>query len=196
MDVYFISYFIGENLKYFYTLDKKIRTPLDKLTKSGQITKQDQLQMKSNGPILPQFYGRLKLDNPNIPLRPIVSLPAKPTYNLSKKLFRKLNYLTESCDHSINSSIQFLEKIKNIKVEDKQMMVSFDVIALYTSISAKVATETMQQLLYSNENIKTQCSSWIELIKLCLTTYFQFNTQICEQIKGTPMGLPISGIIA
>ncbi|CAH8866949.1 unnamed protein product [Trichobilharzia szidati] len=75
-------------------------------------------------------------------------------------------------------------------------MVSFDVTALYTSISPKLAIETMQQLLYSDENTKTQLSTWIELIKLCLTTYFQFNTQIYEQIKGTPMGSPISGLIA
>nr|CAH8843561.1 unnamed protein product [Trichobilharzia regenti] len=113
--------------------------------------------MKSNGPILPRFYARPKLHKPNIHLRPIVSFPGSQTHNVSKQCFRKLKYLTESCDYSINSSIQFLEKIKNIQVEDHEIMVSFDVTALYTSLSPKLATETMQKLLYSDENIKMQC---------------------------------------
>ncbi|VDP97295.1 unnamed protein product [Trichobilharzia regenti] len=88
------------------------------------------------------------------------------------------------------------EKSKNIRVEDNEIMVPFDVTAVYTSISPKLATETMQQLLCSDKNIKSQCSIWIELIKLCHTTYFQLNTQIYKRIKGTPMGSSISGLIA
>eukprot|EP00061_Rhincodon_typus_P003761 g20908.t1 len=36
----------------------------------------------------------------------------------------------------------------------------------------------------------------LKLLDLCLTTYFTFNGQIYEQINGTPMGSPISGLIA
>ncbi|VDP98939.1 unnamed protein product [Trichobilharzia regenti] len=80
-------------------------------------------------------------------------------------------------------------------------MVFSNLAGLFAELSSSFwitssATETMQQSLYIDENIKTLCSTWIELIKLCLTTYFQFNTQIYEQIKGTPMGPPISGLIA
>nr|VZI40959.1 unnamed protein product [Spirometra erinaceieuropaei] len=34
------------------------------------------------------------------------------------------------------------------------------------------------------------------LLKFCLRTYFTFNGTIYEQVKGTPMGSPISGFIA
>ncbi|BHF67903.1 hypothetical protein SprV_0301093200 [Sparganum proliferum] len=34
------------------------------------------------------------------------------------------------------------------------------------------------------------------LLKLCLRTYFTFDGTVYEQVKGTPMGSPISGFIA
>nr|VZI35259.1 unnamed protein product [Spirometra erinaceieuropaei] len=36
----------------------------------------------------------------------------------------------------------------------------------------------------------------IQHLKFCLKTYFTFDGTIYEQVKGTPMGLPISGLIA
>eukprot|EP00061_Rhincodon_typus_P008716 g31578.t1 len=36
----------------------------------------------------------------------------------------------------------------------------------------------------------------LKLLDLCLTTNFNFNGQIYEQINGTPMGSPISGLMA
>nr|VZI42816.1 unnamed protein product [Spirometra erinaceieuropaei] len=36
----------------------------------------------------------------------------------------------------------------------------------------------------------------LQLLKLCLRTYFTFDGTIYEQVKGTPMGLPISRFIA
>nr|VZI27254.1 unnamed protein product [Spirometra erinaceieuropaei] len=36
----------------------------------------------------------------------------------------------------------------------------------------------------------------IQFLKLCLKTYFTFDRTIYEQLKGTPMGSPISGLIA
>nr|VZI17047.1 unnamed protein product [Spirometra erinaceieuropaei] len=36
----------------------------------------------------------------------------------------------------------------------------------------------------------------IELLELCLRTFFTFNNRVYEQKKGTPMGSPLSGLIA
>ncbi|VDP82021.1 unnamed protein product [Echinostoma caproni] len=35
-----------------------------------------------------------------------------------------------------------------------------------------------------------------ELMELCMQTSFKFQGEIYEQLKGTPMGSPISGFIA
>ncbi|VDK86142.1 unnamed protein product [Dibothriocephalus latus] len=36
----------------------------------------------------------------------------------------------------------------------------------------------------------------LELLRYCLKTYFTSGGQMYEQIKGTPMGFPLSGLIA
>ncbi|CAH8652603.1 unnamed protein product [Schistosoma guineensis] len=55
-------------------LDNQISKTLNKLVKAGEITKQNQWRMKSNGLVLPRFYGRPEIHKPNIPLRPIVAV--------------------------------------------------------------------------------------------------------------------------
>nr|VZI24285.1 unnamed protein product [Spirometra erinaceieuropaei] len=78
-------------------------------------------------------------------------------------------------------------------------MVSFDVTSLFTSIPKNLAIETIELLLqskYDEHENRFGHVQIIQLLKLCLRTYFTFNGTIYEQAKATPMGSPISGFIA
>ncbi|CAH8567482.1 unnamed protein product [Heterobilharzia americana] len=124
-----------------------------------------------------RFYGRPKLHKPDIPLRPIVSLLGTPTYNISRELSRKLKHLIQSCGHSIKSPTESLEKIKNINIENDELMISFDVKALYTSIEPQLAKETISLLINEDKNLsertKLKCyyyysvSNWLTSVGIC-----------------------------
>nr|VZI18613.1 unnamed protein product [Spirometra erinaceieuropaei] len=78
-------------------------------------------------------------------------------------------------------------------------MVSFDVTSLFTSIPQDLAIETVQLLLrnkYDETENRLGHAQVLQLLKFCLRTYFTFDGTIFEQVKGTPMGSPISGFIA
>ncbi|BHF82404.1 Alpha-(1,3)-fucosyltransferase 7 [Sparganum proliferum] len=108
--------------------------------------------------------------------RPIVSLKGTPTYGLAKWLFRRLKFLTAESDTTVPSSAHFLEKLK----ED-------------------LAIETIELLLqskYDEKENRLGRAQVLQLLKFCLRTYFTFDGTIYEQVKGTPMGSPISGYIA
>ncbi|VDP90819.1 unnamed protein product [Echinostoma caproni] len=45
-------------------------------------------------------------------------------------------------------------------------------------------------------NPPTESAAICELMELCMQTYFKFQGEIYEQLKGTPMESPISGFIA
>nr|VZI05075.1 unnamed protein product [Spirometra erinaceieuropaei] len=78
-------------------------------------------------------------------------------------------------------------------------MVSFDVTSLFTSIPQDLAIETIELLLqskYDETENRLGHAQILQLLKLCLRTYFTFDGTIYEQVKGTPMGSPISGFIA
>nr|VZI48171.1 unnamed protein product [Spirometra erinaceieuropaei] len=110
------------------------------------------------------------------PLRPIVSLQGTPTYGLAKWLLQRLKFLTTDLNATVSSSTQFLEKLKG-----------------------DLAVETIEVLLrekYDETENHLGHTQLIQLLKFCLKTYFTFDGTIYEQVKGTPMGSPISGLIA
>nr|VZH97849.1 unnamed protein product [Spirometra erinaceieuropaei] len=62
-----------------------------------------------------------------------------------------------------------------------------------------LAIETVELLLRSKYNATENHlghAQVLQLLKFCLRTYFTFDGTIYEQVKGTPMGSPISGFIA
>nr|VZI04385.1 unnamed protein product [Spirometra erinaceieuropaei] len=125
---------------------------------------------------LARFYGLPKVHKEGAPLRPIVSLKGTPTYGLARWLFRRLKFLTADSDTTVCSSTQFLEKLKG-----------------------DLAIETVQLLLrnkYDETENRLGHAQVLQLLKFCLRTYFTFDGTIYEQVKGTPMGSPISGFIA
>nr|VZI22108.1 unnamed protein product [Spirometra erinaceieuropaei] len=70
---------------------------------------------------------------------------------------------------------------------------------LKANCSQDLAIETIELLLQSkgDETEKRLGQAQIlQLLKLCLRIYFTFNGTIYEQLKGTPMGSPMSGFIA
>ncbi|BHF81385.1 hypothetical protein SprV_0702451500 [Sparganum proliferum] len=143
---------------------------------SGAITPTDRRMARPQDTALARFYGLPKVHKDGAPLRPIVSLKGTPTYGLAKWLFRRLKFLTAESDTTVSSSAQFLEKLKG-----------------------DLAIETIELLLqskYDETENRLGRAQVLQLLKFCLRTYFTFDGTIYEQVKGTPMGSPISGFIA
>ncbi|BHF65430.1 hypothetical protein SprV_0200844000 [Sparganum proliferum] len=158
------------------TLTREINATLLALENSGAITPADRRMARAQETALARFYGLPKVHKEGAPLRPIVSLKGTPTYGLAKWLFRRLKFLTADSDTTVCSSTQFLEKLKG-----------------------DLAIETVDLLLrskYNETENRLGHAQVLQLLKFCLKTYFTFDGTIYEQVKGTPMGSPISGFIA
>ncbi|BHF62643.1 hypothetical protein SprV_0200562800 [Sparganum proliferum] len=166
---------------------------------SGAISPIDRRMARAQETALARFYGLPKVHKEGAPLRPIVSLKGTPTYGLAKWLFQRLKFLTSDSNSTVSSSTQFLEKLKGVSLLPSDIMVSFDVTSLFTSIPQDLAVETIELLLrekYDETENRLGHAQIIQLLKFCLKTYFTFDGTIYEQVKGTPMGSPISGLIA
>nr|VZI30207.1 unnamed protein product [Spirometra erinaceieuropaei] len=136
-----------------------------------------------------------KLPNPTSPRND------KLVHNLSSKELTKdqMQFLTAESDTTVSSSTQFLEKLKGVSIHPNEVMVSFDVTSLFTFIPHDLAIETIALLLqskYDETENRLGRAQILQLLKFCLRTYFTFDGTIYEQVKGTPMGSPISGFIA
>ncbi|BHF77893.1 hypothetical protein SprV_0602100300 [Sparganum proliferum] len=74
-------------------------------------------------------------------------------------------------------------------------MVSFDVVSLFTSIPLDLANQRTEDLLKSCDT-DVPAIALLELLDLCMETNFSFDQQYHQQLKGAPMGSPISGFLA
>ena len=149
----------------------------------------------------PQLYGLPKIHKNNVPLRPIVSTIGSPCYLLAKELARILSPLAGKTETFVKNSTDFVQRTKDLTINDNDMMVSFDVTSLFTRVPIDEALLIVKDLLQEDRELDDRTplspTAVCELTKLCLRgTYFHQNGNYWEQADGAAMGSPLSPIIA
>ncbi|BHF80701.1 hypothetical protein SprV_0702382900 [Sparganum proliferum] len=112
---------------------------------------------------------------------------------------RKLSFLREGSVTSVNSASQFLADIRGKTIRPDQIMVSFDVVSLFTSIPPDLARDVLRKRLeekYDETTGPLKIQHLMQFFAFCQRTFFTFDDRTYEQIKGTPMGSPIFSLVA
>lgn len=92
------------------------------------------------------------------------------------------------CEHHIKNSEMFIEKLKEIRVGPNDILISLDVVSLFT----KVPVEDTLKLLADHFPPET-----IKLFRLVMTTtYFLYGGKFYEMTDGMAMGSPLSPAMA
>jgi hypothetical protein len=81
------------------TTVNRINKKLKSLKDQDKLNKRTYDQIRPKDATIAKFYGLPKIHKDNNPLRPIVSLPGSPTYNLSKYLADILKPLVSTSRH-------------------------------------------------------------------------------------------------
>ena len=134
-------------------------------------------------------------------MRPIISSRGSISYEVAKELARILKPLVGSSTHHIKNTGDFIQQIKEVKLQADDIITSYDVSALFTSVPIEAATKIIQRKLELDQQLHLRTNMKVEhitsLLEFCLkTTYFQFQGSFYEQINGAAMGSPISPIVA
>ncbi len=152
-----------------------------------------QKQLLSHDSRVPRMYGLPKIHKPSVPLRPIVSAIGSPTYKLAKYLTPVLGKLVGKSECYIKNSVHFVERIRSLKLDPSNLLVSFDVVSLFTNVPVDDTMQIVKDLLkddVTSEHI-------VKLTEVCLkSTHFQFRDKFYEQQSGAAMGSPLSPVIA
>ncbi|BHF72050.1 hypothetical protein SprV_0401511300 [Sparganum proliferum] len=141
-----------------------------------------------------KFYGLPKIHKPNVPPQPIVALKGSPAYNLAKWMSQKLNFLREGSVTSVNTASHFLADIREKNYSTRpnhgilRRCLTFHVHP--TRLGARRATQK-----YDETTGPLKIQHLLQLFAFCQRTFFTFNGRTYQQIKGTPMGYPISSLV-
>jgi hypothetical protein len=157
-----------------------------------------QLYPTTNSP--PKFYGLPKIHKTNMPLRPIVSSVGSLSYNSAKYLSTVLSPMVGKTEHFVKNSKHFATLIKNKQVEEDEVLISYDVSALFTSVPVDRALDIIHNKLLGDPELTTRTTmspqQVTRLLGLCLNcTYFVLEGNFYQQIHGAAMGSPVSPIV-
>ena len=172
-----------------------------KIKNEGGISEEKYKYMYPTGAGISKFYGLPKVHKAGVPLRPIVSSRGSVTYNTSKELARILKPLAGKSTFSVQNTMDFVEQVKNIRLQPQECIISYDVKALFTSVPTKPAINIIKQLLEDDKELQQRTSMTAQhiicLLEFCLTnTSFIFQGRYHKQTEGAAMGSPLSPIIA
>ena len=90
----------------------------------------------------------------------------------------------------IRGSGDFIEKMKRIgKIPEGSLLVTADVVGLYSSIPQNEGISALQQKLEEQPSIKNPTNDLVKLAEFVLKNYlFEFNDKVKQQISGTAIG--------
>ncbi|XP_037826543.1 uncharacterized protein LOC119614495 [Lucilia sericata] len=181
------------------SLQNKNNILVEKLYKLNVINLLDKNKLTTRIAIAPRIYGLPKIHKKDMPLRPICSSINSPSYNLSKYIIDILRKLTNDSIYNVRDAREFKNRIDNTRIEDDEILVSFDVVSLFPSIPINLAIKTIDRKWHMlEEHTKIPRELFMDILTFCIKDcrYFKFKDNFYEQNKGMPMGSPISPIIA
>ena len=130
----------------------------------------------------PKFYGLAKVHKQGMPLRPIVSSIGAVTYQPAKELSKILKPLVGKAPHHVHNNTDFLQHLNGIQLGPDEVIISYDVKALFTSVPIQPALTIIEILLEEDPGPQERTSMTVKniicLLKLCLrSTYVTFQNQ-------------------
>jgi len=164
-----------------FRLQTKNNTLIDKLLKLKLITKRERNNMITTTALPPRIYGLPKIHKEGIPLRPICSSMDSPSYALCKHIIKILKQITDKSTYNVKNSLSFKEKINDTHIYDDEILISFDVVSLFSSIPTDLAIDIINRKLTEIKNhtvIPKQL--FMDIIRFCVTEnrYFKFEDKI------------------
>jgi len=167
-------------------------------TSKGYISKNNYFSLLCSDGNLPRAYGLPKVHKPGFTFRIIISSIDSPTYELAQWLQKIISKnITKPYSH-IENNFQLINKLNNKIIGNSFDLISLDVISLFTNVPIDLALDGLTNRWDQIKNdTKIPMIEFIQAVKLIFdSTFFTFNNKIYKQKFGTPMGSPLSPVIA
>ena len=112
-----------------------ISKKLAELKLKDLITKQEHSSLKPNVPKTPKARLILKIHKDLLKIRLIINTQNSPIDKIAKKISKELRPLIRGGKSYTKDTKQFVDKIRNIKIEKNETMIIFDISDMYPSLT-------------------------------------------------------------
>ena len=181
-------------------LKKLIKITNETLSRTCTILNISSTSLKYSNPKLAAIYGLPKihkLGNDRKKLRPINSCTNYPTEKIAKWLVKEFSKLPKPNRRSVKNCFEFAKKVNGIKLEKGEILISFDVSALFPSIPVNETISHLRNWLLRNNVDAERTEALIDLTKLCVSNcFFTYKGEVYSQTSGLAMGSSLSPFLA
>ena len=101
----------------------------------------------------PKFYGLPKVHKAGVPLRPIVSSIGAVSYETSQELSKILKPLVGQSPYHVHNNQEFLHQLQEQKLGPDDIIMSYDVKALFTSVPIQPSIDIITKLLEKDPSL-------------------------------------------
>ena len=105
-----------------------------------------------NGCTAPKFYGLPKIHKTSTP-RPIISSRGSVTYRVAKVIAKIFKPLVGKLPHHIQSTRDFVSKIREVTLLPGEFLSSYDVTALFTSVPIDPVLNIIKNMLEQDDTL-------------------------------------------
>ena len=118
-----------------------------------------------------KFYGLPKMCNEEMPLRPLVSSIGAVTYETSKEMSRILKPLMGKSPYQVQNIKEFIQHLEGIQLSSDEIIMSYDVKALFRSVPIQLALNIIKKLLEEDTELQQRTSMTVKHITVyCIFT--------------------------
>ena len=185
----------GDNIE---KVKKAVNNELKSLCDGNKITTDMKKQLKQITPTTPIARPTLKAHKNPLKVRLIINTKGSSYYKIAKFVSRELKPLTTSATSFIKDSEQFVNKLKNIQLQEGEKIVSFDIVDMYPSLPKQDVIKEVERRILS-DSFQTKCNkeTLVRLAKISLEFMsFRIGNKYYEQAEGLFIGSPASPCFA
>ncbi|XP_073237961.1 uncharacterized protein [Porites lutea] len=132
----------------------------------------------------------------------ILSATGTYNYKLAKWLDEKLKPLSVN-EHTVNDIFVFADGLREMKIKDHEVLVSYDVSSLFTNVPVDETIESIAERAFENDwfnrehDLNITKFDLIELLRIATKNQlFQFEGNLYERVDGVAMGSPLGPLMA
>lgn len=182
----------------FYRLKTVVRAHCSDLTQVDRLVSH---LFDDSNVVFPQVYGLIKLHKKPAVLRYITPVTNWINVPVARYVAKFLQPYVEKLYWILSSSTDLINLAQNECFGDSVFIGSWDVQDMYPQIDQTEAVGAIRSLASRNKwNIGNTSAQWIFVLNLIAwvfeTSYVSYKDQVFEQIRGLPMGSPLSPVVA
>ncbi|XP_055522791.1 uncharacterized protein LOC129716972 [Wyeomyia smithii] len=143
------------------------------------------------------LYWLPKIHKNPIAMRPISSNICTPTEKMTAWLVSEIKKFLINHGKTVKNALELVEQIRDLQVRRNEILVSFDVAALFPSVPVTDALRSLRHHLERQRVPINQIEAYLSVAEVCMKqNVFQFRGKFYKQVFGLSMGSKLSPLLA